>query len=290
MKWNQIPFRELYPSERTQASKWRAIILFGLFVFLFLWIFQPFGLHHPIPNKFLILIGYGLITSFGVWLSMDILPLLFPAFFQEKKWFLWKELLYTMLVIVFIAIMNLIYSAFLGFFQLSLYNFLISIFMTAALGVFPVTANIFYTYYKQLNKHVNEAKDLSFPLRATQERHDQEVITIRDTEDRGILNLDIDHLIYLEAAQNYVEIYFLNDQGEIERKLVRNTLKNLEEQLHHIHSIIRTHRSFMVNLSHIRKVEGNAQGLQLQLSVSSKIIPVSRSRIRDFEDYFEKHS
>jgi DNA-binding LytR/AlgR family response regulator len=57
--------------------------------------------------------------------------------------------------------------------------------------------------------------------------------------------------------------------------------------------IIRCHRSYLVNLMAVNRVDGNAQGLKLSFSKSlamTHIVPVSRSFIADFKVRFAKVS
>jgi DNA-binding LytR/AlgR family response regulator len=78
--------------------------------------------------------------------------------------------------------------------------------------------------------------------------------------------------------QNYVSVCFQKD-GISQKELLRNTIKNLETQIQSS-VLIRCHRSFMVNSDLIEKVEGNAQGLRLNLkNLEDFEVPVSRKYI-----------
>ena len=59
-------------------------------------------------------------------------------------------------------------------------------------------------------------------------------------------------------------------------------MKELESALSPYSNIIKTHRSFLVNLLHIHSVSGNAQGYKLHLSNFDEPVPVSRNMIEDF--------
>ena len=51
--------------------------------------------------------------------------------------------------------------------------------------------------------------------------------------------------------------------------------------------IIKCHRAFLVNLRHVVKVSGNAQGYRLQVGECREEVLVSRAYIRVVKDYFE---
>jgi DNA-binding LytR/AlgR family response regulator len=61
------------------------------------------------------------------------------------------------------------------------------------------------------------------------------------------------------------------------------TLKEFENQLNAPSHIIKTHRSYLVNLHHVSDIKGNAQGYQLYLKQHPEPIPVSRGMIPLFE-------
>lgn len=94
------------------------------------------------------------------------------------------------------------------------------------------------------------------------------------------ISIDINNLLFAKAEGNYVELYIKEDK--INRIVKRITMKELEAALSPYSNIIKTHRSFLVNLIHISSVSGNAQGYKLYLQNVDEPIPVSRNMIEDF--------
>lgn len=83
-------------------------------------------------------------------------------------------------------------------------------------------------------------------------------------------------IFYLEAADNYVAIYYLNKQ-KIAHYLIRNSLKNLEEYLSD-YSFVRCHRSFIVNFDRVMLIRKEKDGLKLEIDAPAEIvIPVSKT-------------
>jgi len=95
-------------------------------------------------------------------------------------------------------------------------------------------------------------------------------------------NLNIDSLLFAKAAGNYAELYLKEE--EIKRVLKRITIKELESILKQYQHIVKTHRSYLVNLHHVKKVSGNAQGYKLLLKNCEKKVPVARNMIKNFEE------
>ena len=59
------------------------------------------------------------------------------------------------------------------------------------------------------------------------------------------------------------------------KEIIRSSLTRLEGQIQ-IKSIVRCHRSFIVNLDKVIKVSGNAQGFKLHLEGTDFMVPVAR--------------
>jgi DNA-binding LytR/AlgR family response regulator len=65
---------------------------------------------------------------------------------------------------------------------------------------------------------------------------------------------------------------------KIKNTLIRNTVTKIIEYLDS-DKIIRCHRAYIINLDFVKRIEGNAQGLKLNLSNSENVIPVSRKYV-----------
>ena len=91
-----------------------------------------------------------------------------------------------------------------------------------------------------------------------------------------LFDIDVSDIRFIKSMQNYVSIGYVNQN--FEKDIFRQTLSALEDELANT-SLIRCHRSYIVNLPHIEEVKGNAQGLRLQIRDTDEVIPVSRSYV-----------
>ncbi|WP_273273351.1 LytTR family DNA-binding domain-containing protein [Maribacter polysiphoniae] len=92
------------------------------------------------------------------------------------------------------------------------------------------------------------------------------------------------NLIYAKSDGNYTEIHILKEEV-VEKSLKRISIKELELQLNSVVTIVRTHRSYLVNINYLVKVTGNAQGYRLHLKKTDDLVPVSRNMIAQFEEH-----
>jgi TolB-like protein len=95
-----------------------------------------------------------------------------------------------------------------------------------------------------------------------------------DTHEK--LELNLADLWYAAAEDNYSRIYW-KENDQMQERLLRITLKNLEPQLEDP-AIIRCHRSYLVNLAQKFEVRGDASGYSLTSREIGEEIPISRSR------------
>lgn len=112
---------------------------------------------------------------------------------------------------------------------------------------------------------------------------EKHLISFKDEYGKIKFSLQVADLLLLESTDNYVSVYFLSG-GKLQRKLVRNTLKNLENMLKE-NSVIRCHRSFMVNTRNIELVYKNGKKLLIKIKEIEKQIPVSEKYSSLFMDF-----
>jgi uncharacterized protein YunC (DUF1805 family) len=109
-------------------------------------------------------------------------------------------------------------------------------------------------------------------------------------DDKGILKFSIkkENLLYLESAENYVSICYLN-KGKVSKYLLRDTLKKVEENFAGT-EIIRCHRSYMVNFEKVKVIKKDKYGLNLELdNLSVMDIPVSKTYVNSVMHTFSKY-
>jgi LytTr DNA-binding domain len=251
-------------------------VIEGLFVAIFLNLFQPFGISElHINNKILILSTYGVVTCVSnLILRLGIFKA-FPTFFNESKWTILKEICSIMLLLTLIAISNLVLT--LALFKTHLNWALVfeMLFMVLVIGIFPTIFGVMLNYIIQLKKH-----NRSFVVEPNKTAdQNNELIRIKLMAENGKDSFEINKndLLYIESADNYSTIHFLND-NILQKELIRSSLSKLENQILET-DIVRTHRSFIANLLLIERVTGNAQGYQLHLKNLEIKIPVARKYI-----------
>jgi hypothetical protein len=275
-----------YPRERRNPWRWLLTSAgSGLFVALFLLVFQPFGLAQwNNPVKPYIIAGYGLVTFACLTGVGLVFPKVLKDFFDEKNWTVGREIAWTLFVIVFIALGNILYSQWTmgnGFAHV-----LVWLGFTAAVGVIPATIITLLNYTRLLRRYATDNFQIEQHEPESVSDHDTADITFTAENEKDSLTVAVDDLLYIESADNYSEIVYIQD-NQIGKTLLRGSLSRFEEQIPHP-DLVRCHRSYIVNLRQVERISGNAQGYKLQLKHHPALIPVARRYGDRVADYFRK--
>lgn len=267
------PFRLL------ATLKQRMVFASGMFVFslLFLLLFIPFNITEWIvytsPFKVLQLPGLGIIVGILIHIS------------QLLQYFLFRNGQLK------------VYHLFIGFF---IDTILISIPLSI---LYSIPANSFWIEFRQTmaivvplallwyilgislmalwDNYYN--KEVSVSRQGDQKQTIQvDRINIKDGNGQLRLSLRPEDLIYFESADNYVIVFFRKNQ-RISREVVRNSLKNIENDLS-LYNCVRCHRSFIVNIANVTAIKKKGRSYIIELDSIDTPIPISRGYVKVISD------
>ncbi len=118
----------------------------------------------------------------------------------------------------------------------------------------------------------------SYPLELS-EHKTPNVITIH-TNTKEKLLLDPSDLLFAKADNNYTSIFW-KEGNDLKNTLLRMNLGQLEKQLSSFRFIVRSHKSFLLNVNAEWAIKGNARGYTFKSVLSPTPVPVSRSRVKE---------
>lgn len=96
--------------------------------------------------------------------------------------------------------------------------------------------------------------------------------------DKGEMQLSVAkaNLVLIESADNYVCVWYLN-HDKIKKTMIRNTMKSMTRDLADS-NIMRCHRSYMVNLDHVKVMRRQSSGIVIELGIAGvPDIPISKT-------------
>lgn len=115
------------------------------------------------------------------------------------------------------------------------------------------------------------------------------IINFFDEKDELQLSLRLDHIYFIESAENYVNVYYRNKENT-ERFTLRSSLKKQQEKLKK-YGFIRCHRSYLVNFDNILLLRKDKNGPYLDFGAPNlPQIPVSKTYLDSVTAYFISNS
>ena len=192
------------------------------------------------------------------------------------------EIILEIWLLVFIGICNSITAHYIYGMPFSIAFFMEGLTQTVIVGFFPCLDLLTIRQYTLLKKYSTSAikldKRISTPPLLIHEKHAEpsSPVSFQDEVSDADIKMNPNTIIYIVAADNYIKIFYIQN-NLTQSLLVRGPLKNAEEKLSDQTRFFRCHRSYLVNLSFVRHISGNAQGYKLHLEGTEELIPVSRS-------------
>ncbi len=288
-----------YPQDESLRRDVAATVLAGLFVFGFLWLFQPFGIgnwHHP--RKVWYLAGYGLVTLVAMGFDLVLLKRIFPKFFAETRWTVGKSIGWTLFILMTVTAGNNLYAKALGFGEsghgFSLYESLLT---TFSVGIFPSVLIPLGNYVYHLRKYTaavtmpqgglradsipgkefngGDVRENSIPENSIPgNTQTPAVIELVAENGKDQISVSLHDLLFIESSDNYSTVHFIRN-GKPDKELIRGSLSRWQTQIA-VPQVVRCHRSYIVNMGRVRTVTGNAQGYKLHLHGCETPVPVAR--------------
>lgn len=283
---------------------------FGVFVTLFLSLFTPIGLNEvPVPMLYVHTLVYGVLCSAIMLSNSLVLPRLLPRAFEAERWNVGKHIGFSLWTVLTVALGNVVYSVWQFHFQVSFSTVTTFLGITMLVGLFPATVLTLLQERRLLRRNIDEANRISAHLHhpmpyggtasaqnSTGENGEKlpQYLIQKDILNNSSLSHSTDNIVFegasikerfeapsdaivcLQSSDNYVTILAFMG-GELQTAMLRMTLKSAEERTSPCARIIRCHKSYIVNLDHVRDISGNAQGYKLHIPVLDFPVPVSRS-------------
>lgn len=279
-------FLKPYPANTNSTRQYLGIVLISAFVFLFLFIFKPFGLYNYDTNMRLwVCLGFGSCTAVVLGLNFVLFNQLCANIITIENWTVGKQIAWNCWVFFTITIANIGFSNIVGMNSYQNTRIIIPFVQVFLIGIFPVTAVILLDYVRRYRRNLGQAKQLHVQtINKITSFNDSVTLSSSNNADR--LQLPVNDLLYITSADNYIDVFYRHN-GSTEHQLLRGTLKGTVEKLPHPY-ILRCHRSYIVNLKQITHIAATGRGYKLSLQHTENSISVSKTYMEPFNEQFSK--
>ena len=253
-------------------------VIFGISMgsFLFILFFQPIELMTTdFNNMLLIIAGFGVITFIFLVLALIIAPSILPRLFKSGKWNFNREIVLNTCIWVLNSVAFTFYTRYVGQTNITFHSVFIIVLLCLLQVIILIIVNRFEILKIKLQYALNPEKK---PDKISTKENESENIEFISENKSEKISLQLNKVIMLRSADNYVEIFWKKEE-EIKKKLIRQTLQNTEYQLTNYPQIIRCHRTCLFNTNYVSKLNIYPQGYKLKLKYIDEEIPVSRQYI-----------
>ncbi len=224
-------------------------LMVSIWLVVFLVLIAPFDASElSLPIRIQILPPYGIISFVGY---MAIVPLQNYLFKSLKKWTVLLEALIIAVYTVLVLLGSYAYyktPVINGLYSFTKFTF--EVYYPIFLILFPII--IFGRWYltkRSLNKLEGQ-------------------ITLTGENKYDILKIKLSDLICISSADNYVEVAYLAN-NELQKKLLRNTLKGIHVQKP---ELVKVHRSHLINPLHFKEWKSSTV-----LQLTKVEVPISKN-------------
>lgn len=126
----------------------------------------------------------------------------------------------------------------------------------------------FERFLKAVNKVANE-KELQIPNQTEETNHEQKFMFFK--ADKKFFKFYFEEILFFEGCGNYVKVH-TSSHTPI---MVLDKLSNLETKLIR-YDFVRTHKSFLINLEHVKEIYGN------RIIIQENEVPIGASYKEEF--------
>ena len=271
-------FRKLPKYLLTKQNQTAMVLFVSIFAIIFINIFKPFGSEEWMTKRKFTATQYLLWSTILVTMGMSIVAISRVIMYHYSKKPTQNITFFSYSIWVVIELL-LLSAAFTGLALITSYGGAerdpFEIYKNALSNTFFILFIPYIIYIMYLSYQDKNAK-----LRTIMEENvgNKAISFISFHDDRGILQLTVakENLLYIESADNYISIWYLKNE-QLKKQLVRTTLKETSNQLADT-SVVRTHRSFMINIDKIKVLRREKENLFIELDYPGlKDIPVSKT-------------
>ena len=248
------------------------------FFWLFLIIFQPFGVNNYDPTESInatFLFGISIFSA-ALFLLLLIDEYLINYFFEQTDQF--RTYLKLILLRIFVSLLFIgsglfiVYNILGEFHDFNLSSYFQMVLNMSLMLLFTIAARTIYGNQNLLRSSLE--KEYNY---LSVENDEDQLITIIAENEKDQLILPLKSIVYIQSEDNYISVHHLENE-RIKHKLIRKSLKSFINELS-LPLFLRTHRSYIVNLMHVQKIDGNRNRMSISLKYLDNDLPVGRSYI-----------
>lgn len=262
----------------------RLVLLTALFALVFINIYKPFSSSNWYSvSEFKFFVFSSLIILTGV-LVVVISRIIMYFWGRKNSIYTGGYALWILLEIFFMSLFYTIYTLVLNPEREYLNVFKESAINTSLVLLLPYSVLHLYFSYQEKERLLCQLEE-----NKVEAANRLQVFSFYDEKNELRLSVKRSNLLYIESADNYVCVWYLN-KGVLTKFMLRNSLKAIEESLFDT-NVLRCHRSYMVNFDQVKVIRREKDGIYLELGIEKMPdIPISKTYSEKVTHWFMTYS
>ena len=275
-------FQKPYPLVESAKEKLGIALGSGIIVVFILIIIRPFGIESS-KEMFPFLLGFGFIDFMVTAMHLFLFPMLFPTIIKSSDWTTGKNVLGILWILFTIAIVNYFYGQHLGkeayvagLESMDNITMISWIVITFSVGAIPVVFILYILEKYLFQRNRNRAASLSKGIKKQSDLPIDKPIELKSSKET-ILTISASDLICVKAEGGNYATVFWHEGTVVKKEMIRLTLVGFLEKTSGIPTIVRCHKSYIINRNKVVSFQGNARSVMIVLDGMDFKVPASRS-------------
>jgi len=260
-----------YPFNDDLKHNAKIIFFISVVFFVILFLFRPLDINSLNTTEALMRIGaMSLLTFIALSFNLLVLPSILPKLFKPP-WTIIKEIIWNSWIVMTVSTLIVIYYQYLDILDFSF----IFVLEAGLYGCLSVSVLIVINRDRLLRGNLKTATELNDKIQIRNEFGSNMVFFVSEYM-KDKLAIAADSILLIRSANNYIEVFW-KEGDTVNNKMLRSSLSKTCDLLLDYKYLFRCHRSYVINVEKIIKIEGNYQGYKINLSDIDFSIPVSQS-------------
>ena len=272
-------------------SQMLVVIISSLFALVFLTAYTPFSdtswFQLGTNSRFIGTVGFVGVGTFFLACSRLLMTFCVK---RLRHFAMWAYLLWLFLEIMLIAA----FHTYLSYFQVRATSYSLGFIFGKSLLITFIALAVPYTIVDLMILLKDSRRKLTLTKSDTVASDDEvlpehtEIINLMDNNGNLKLSVKLDNLFYIKAEDNYINVFYQRN-GAVASYMLRCKMKTIEDNCLDSSSLMRCHRSYIVNIDKVSVLHNEADGFVLEFEREGlESIPVSKTYSAKVLEAFNK--
>ena len=272
-------------------SQAQNVVISVLFALVFLTAYTPFSdtswFQLGTNSRFIGTVGFVGVGTFFLACSRLLMTFCVK---RLRHFAMWAYLLWLFLEIMLIAA----FHTYLSYFQVRATSYSLGFIFGKSLLITFIALAVPYTIVDLMILLKDSRRKLTLTMSDTVASDDEvlpehtEIINLMDNNGNLKLSVKLDNLFYIKAEDNYINVFYQRN-GAVASYMLRCKMKTIEDNCLDSSSLMRCHRSYIVNIDKVSVLHNEADGFVLEFEREGlESIPVSQTYSSKVLEAFNK--